>query len=361
MAAPDIIELLNLAVQAGASDLHISSDVPPVGRVHGELLALSETPLTSADCREMLLSLLTDTQRARLEEEWELNFAVQVDGVGRFRGNAHYNRGALESAFRHIPSQIPDLGSLGHSASVFRLCGLSAGLVLVTGATGSGKSTTIASMIKHISENQAGVIITAEDPIEFVIPNGRSIVKQREIGSDTHSFSQAVVNAMRQDPDIIVVGEMRDSETIGAAITAAETGHLVLGTLHTIDAPKAIDRIVDVFPSDQQPQVIAQLANSLEAVVCQRLLPREDGAGRVLASEILVANSAVRACIRERRWEQIVGLIEIGARDGMQTFDEHLALLYRERLISKEEALANARDKDRFESLTRGGAERRLL
>lgn len=361
MAAPDIIELLRDVVKTGSSDLHLSSDFQPVARLHGSLVPLHTEPLSAQDCREMVMGVLTEPQRERLEEDWELNFAIQVDGIGRFRGNAHYNRGALECAFRYIPNFIPELESLGHHPSIFQICDAGAGLVLVTGTTGSGKSTTVASMIQHMSRSRAGVIITVEDPIEFVIPNGRSIVKQREVGSDTHSFSHAVVNCMRQDPDIIVVGEMRDAETISAAITAAETGHLVLGTLHTIDAPKAIDRIVDVFPADQQSQIVAQLANSLSAVVCQRLLPREGAGGRVLAAEILVANPAVRACIRERRWEQIVGLIEIGARDGMRTFDENLAELYSARLISKEEAIANARDKDRFKNLSRPVSQKRGL
>ena len=301
----------------------------------------------------MIFGVLTESQRSRLEHEWELDFALQVEGVGRFRGNAHYCRGALEAAFRHIPHNIPELAELGHSAAIHRICELQRGLVLVTGITGSGKSTTLAAMVKHISERLAGVIITIEDPIEFVFSNARSIIKQREVGNDTRSFAEALRHALRQDPDVILVGELRDTETISAAITAAETGHLVLGTLHTIDAPKAIDRIVDAFPPEQQPQIIAQLANALAAIVSQRLLPSESGGKRVLATEVLVANTAVRATIRERRWEQILGLIEIGAKDGMRTFDESLSELYLWRQISKEEAIANARDKARFENLLR--------
>jgi twitching motility protein PilT len=214
-------------------------------------------------------------------------------------------------------------------------------------------------MVKHISERLAGVIITIEDPIEFVFSNARGIIKQREVGNDTRSFAEALRHALRQDPDVILVGELRDTETISAAITAAETGHLVLGTLHTIDAPKAIDRIVDAFSPEQQPQIIAQLANALAAIVSQRLLPSESGGKRVLATEVLVANTAVRATIRERRWEQIVGLIEIGAKDGMRTFDESLSELYLGRQISKEEAIANARDKTRFESLLRAQTDKK--
>jgi twitching motility protein PilT len=349
----DLVELLTIAVSQGASDLHLTVDAPPLARINGDLTPLNGTPMALDSCRDMILGVLTESQRSRLEQEWELDFALQVEGVGRFRGNAHYCRGALEAAFRHIPHHIPELGELGHSASIHRICELQRGLVLVTGMTGSGKSTTLAAMVKHISERLAGVIVTIEDPVEFVFTNSRSIIKQREVGSDTRSFAEALRHALRQDPDVILVGELRDTETISAAVTAAETGHLVLGTLHTIDAPKAIDRIVDAFPPQQQPQIIAQLANALEAIISQRLLARETGGKRVLATEVLIANTAVRATVRERRWEQIVGLIEIGAKDGMRTFDDSLAELYLGRQISKEEAIANARDKMRFENLLR--------
>ena len=349
----DLVQLLTSAVDQGASDLHLTAECPPLVRLHGDLMPLNGTPLGLDVCRNMILGVLTESQRSRLEHEWELDFALQVEGVGRFRGNAHYSRGALEAAFRHIPHHVPELAELGHSAAIHRICELQRGLVLVTGVTGSGKSTTLAAMVKRISERLAGVIITIEDPIEFVFSNARSIIKQREVGNDTRSFAEALRHALRQDPDVILVGELRDTETISATITAAETGHLVLGTLHTIDAPKAIDRIVDAFSPEQQPQIIAQLANALGAIVSQRLLPSESGGKRALATEVLLANTAVRATIRERRWEQIVGLIEIGAKDGMRTFDESLAELYLWRQISKEEAIANARDKTRFENLLR--------
>jgi len=349
----DLVDLLSRAVAAGASDLHLCADAPPMARINGSLAALEDRAATVQSCRELISGVLTEAQRARLEEEWELDFALQVDGVGRFRGNAHFSRGALEAAFRYIPHQIPELGQLGHRQTIFDLCAVQRGLVLVTGMTGSGKSTTMAAMIQHISRQLSGVIVTVEDPVEYVFSNARSVIKQREIGTDTKSFAEALRHVLRQDPDVILVGEMRDPETIGAAITAAETGHLVIATLHTIDAPKAIDRMVDAFPGDQQPQIVAQLANSLEAVVSQRLIPSEDGSGRVLASEILVANPGVRACIRERRWEQLVGLIEIGAKDGMFTIDEDLCGLYLSRQISKEHAIINARDKARIEALLR--------
>jgi len=349
----DLVALLARVVEYSASDLHLTSDSPPLMRRNGSLEALQDTPISTAECRDLILGILTEAQRARIEQEWELDFALQVEGLGRFRGNAHYSRGALEATFRFIPGAIPALTELGHRPSILHFCGLQRGLVLVTGVTGSGKSTTLAAMVQFIAQNRAGVIVTIEDPIEYLFQNARSIVKQREVGSDTHSFAEALRHVLRQDPDVILVGEMRDPETIRAAITAAETGHLVLATLHTIDAPKAIDRIVDAFPGDQQPQVIAQLANSLEAVISQRLIPLENGAGRVLVSETLAANTAVRACIRERRWEQLVGLIEIGSKDGMNTIDESLAELYFARMISKEEAIGNARDRARIEGLMR--------
>jgi twitching motility protein PilT len=361
MPAIDLVQLLADAVGRGASDVHLTADAPPLIRLNGELTPAAPDVLGVETCRDMMLGVLTESQRARLEQDWELDFALQVETVGRFRGNAHYCRGALEGTFRYIPHQIPELSTLGHRPSIFPICELQRGLVLVTGITGSGKSTTLAAMIKYISERRAGVIVTIEDPIEFIFPNARSIIKQREVGSDTHSFSEALRHALRQDPDVIFVGELRDPETVSAAMTAAETGHLVLGTLHTIDAPKAIDRIVDAFPAEQQPQIIAQLANALEAIISQRLLPGEEGGTRCLATEMLVANTGVRATIRERRWEQIVGLLEIGARDGMHTFDDSLSDLYLNRMISKEEAVANARDKSRFENLLRDGKKRGLF
>ena len=349
----DLVDLLTRAVGAGASDLHLCADAPPMARINGVLAPLDERALTVDFCRELIAGVLTEAQRARLEEDWELDFAIQVEGLGRFRANAHYSRGALEAAFRYIPHAIPELGQLGHGQSIFDICALQRGLVLVTGITGSGKSTTMASMIQHISRQLSGVIVTIEDPVEYIFQNAKSVVKQREIGSDTKSFGEALRHVLRQDPDVILVGEMRDPETIGAAITAAETGHLVIATLHTIDAPKAIDRMVDAFPADQQSQVVAQLANALGAVISQRLIPNEQGTARVLATETLTANPAVRACIRERRWEQLVGLIEIGAKDGMHTIDEDLSDLYLSGAISKENAIANARDRQQMETLMR--------
>lgn len=355
----ELVDLLSQVVSRGGSDLHLSADLPPMARVHGALVPLADRALTADFCRDLVLGILTEAQRARLEEDWELDFAVQIQGLGRFRANAHYNRGILEAAFRFIPQGIPDLFGLGHRPSIMKICDLRHGLVLVTGATGSGKSTTMAAMIQHISKQRDGVIVTIEDPIEYIFQNARCIVKQREVGSDTKSFGSALRHVLRQDPDVILIGEMRDAETVAAAITAAETGHLVIATMHTVDAPKAIDRIVDAFPSDQQPQVIAQLANALEAVIAQRLVRREDTEGRILASEILIANTGVRACIRERRWEQMLGLIEIGGKDGMHTMDHDLERLYLEGIISKEEAVANATNRTRLEALRREPAPRK--
>lgn len=350
---PDIIEILAGAVRAGASDIHLCAGRQPSMRVRGSIKPCGERPLSRQECREVILGLLTESQRTRLERDLELDFGLQAEGSGRFRGNAHFSRGALEATFRFIPEGIPSIGELGHRPSIVQLCDLSRGLVLVTGMTGSGKTTTLASMIRRISEQRDGVIVTIEDPIEFYFKSDRSLIKQRELGSDTKSFHEALRHVLRQDPDVIMVGEMRDSETVRAALTAAETGHLVLATLHTNDAPQALDRIVDCFPGDEQNQILGQLANSLAAVVAQRLVPSEDGSGRVMVSELLTNNSAIAACIRDHRFEQIVGLMEIGRKDGMHTFDDVLEELYLAGRISKEEAVAGARNASRIEALRR--------
>lgn len=350
---PDIIDLLQGAVRAGASDVHLCGGRPPSMRLRGEIKPCHASVLSRQQCREVILGLLTESQRARLERDLELDFGLQVEGTGRFRGNAHFSRGALEATFRHIPEEIPAITGLGHRPAIAQLCDLTRGLILVTGMTGSGKTTTMASMIRRISETRDAVIVTIEDPIEFHFNSNRSIIKQRELGSDTRSFHEALRHVLRQDPDVIMVGEMRDSETVRAALTAAETGHLVLATLHTNDAPQALDRIVDCFPGDEQSQILGQLANSLAAVVAQRLVPSEDGLGRVMVSELLINNSAVSACIRDHRFEQIVGLMEIGRKDGMHTFDDVLEELYLANYISKEEAVAGARNPGRIEELRR--------
>lgn len=340
----DIIDYLRRTIELGGSDLHLAANAPPCARVNGDLVALESEPLDAETVQLMIADTLSESQRAVLQETFELDYALQIAGLGRFRGNVHRVRGHDEAAFRHIRDQIPALDTLGHMPTVAKLCHLRAGLILCTGVTGSGKSTTLASMIQRISETRSGVILTLEDPVEFVFSHASSLVKQRELGGDTRSFPNALRQALRQDPDVIVVSELRDLETIRIALTAAETGHLVLSTLHTPDAPQSIDRLVDVFPADQQPQIVAQLASVLEAVISQRLIPRADGQGRVLASEMMRANHGIRNCIRERKLEQLVGLMEISRRDGSHTFDESIKQLLEEGVITREQATHNCRD-----------------
>ncbi len=346
----DITEYLRETVTRGGSDLHLSAWAPACARISGTIYPLDEQPLNPDTVRNLVLDSLTESQRATLEQEFELDYALQVEGVGRFRGNVHMARGNVEASFRFVSQDIPELESLGHHQIVNEFCKLRSGLILVTGITGSGKSTTLASMVKRISDTRSGVIITLEDPIEFVYQHSSCLIKQREIGGDTKSFPRALRQALRQDPDVIVVSEMRDLDTIRIALTAAETGHLVLATLHTADAPQTIDRLVDVFPSDQQPQIIAQLASSLQGIVCQRLIARADGQGRVLATEVLVPGHGIRNCIRERKLEQIVGLMEIGHRDGNHTIDHSIAGLLESGVITREEALFNCRERKIFEA-----------
>jgi len=357
----DLIDYLRATREREGSDLHIIVGAPPAVRVAGKLDALEPFDLTPEQTRDLILGALTDTQRAKLEQDWELDFAVQIRGVGRFRANAHYVGGNLEAAFRYIPERVPDLIELGHSATVEAFCRKPEGLILITGITRAGKSTTLAAMVKRISEQRSCVIITIEDPIEYVFPHAYGIVKQRQVGQDTHSFADALRAALRQDPDVILVSEMRDLETIRTAVTAAETGHLVMATLHTQDAPKALDRLIDVFPPEQQQQIIAQLANCLVGVVAQKLLPRLDGPGRVLASEILVANHGIRACIRDRKWEQIPGLMQVGSQEGMHTFDASLAHLAANGFISPNDAYAHARDQEFIEKRLRAAAAARAV
>jgi twitching motility protein PilT len=346
--AVDLIGLLGQAVQQEASDLHLHVDSPPLVRVHGELIPFGEGVLNGEMCRNLILSVLTEEQRRNLEENLELDFALELENVGRFRGNAHFSRGHPEAVFRHILTNLPDLEALGHRPSVAELCKREEGLILITGMTGSGKTSTMAAMVERISSLRTGVVITIEDPIEYIFPDNLCIIKQREVGQDTKSFASGLRHIIKQDPDVIVIGEMADRETMQIALTAAETGHLVIGTLHTIDAANAIHRIVDFFPPEHQNQIITQLASSLVAVVSQRLLPRADRKGRAMATELMIANSGVRACIRERKVHQIPGLMEIGAQDGMNTLDESLSNLVTNGLITYDEAMIHARDPDRI-------------
>jgi twitching motility protein PilT len=358
---PDIIDFLQTAVERGASDLHLCADSQVMMRLHGDIVPITEELLDADTCRELIYSVFTENQRARFEENWELDFALMVKGLGRFRSNAHYSRGAVEAVFRHIPETIPSIDELALPPVLHQLCALEQGLVLVTGITGSGKTTTLAAMVDEINTRRTGVIISVEDPIEYIFTHRLCRVKQREIGADTKSFPEALRHVLRQDPDVILISEMRDLETISAAITAAETGHLVLATLHTIDAPKAIDRIVDAFPADQQAQIIAQLANALQAIVAQRLLPKADGTGRIVCTEVMVMNDAIRALMRDRKFQQILSMIEIGSKDGMITFDESVANLYATGQISYDEAVLNARDPERIAAIASPEAPRQDL
>jgi twitching motility protein PilT len=344
MKKHDLIDFLALAAEHRASDLHLTVGSPPMMRVAGVIQPLTEEPLSAEDTRRLVVETLKEAQRARLENEWQLDFALEVGDLGRYRGNACYVAGAIEANFRRIPDEVGDLQSLGHSPVVDRWCDETRGLILVTGASGEGKSTTLASMAQTIAGRRSVNIVSIEDPIEFVHKQGRSLVNQREVGSDARDFASALKNALRQDADVILVGEMRDTDTMQTAITAAETGHLVIGTMHTNDAPTAIGRIIDAFPKEGQQFVAAQLAWSLLGVVCQYLLPRSGETGLVLATELMIVNSGIEACIRDRRLSQIPGLIQIGHPDGMHTVDDSLIELLIADRISLMDAMAHARD-----------------
>src|ERR1041385_7159965 len=346
MQKRDLIDFLVIAAQQSASDLHLTAGAPPMIRVAGVMKPISEDSeiLSPEDTRRLVIESLKEGQRTKLDNEWQLDFALQGGDLGRYRGNACYVSGAIEANFRHIASEVGDLTSLGHSPVVDRWCDETRGLLLVTGASGEGKSTTLASMAQTIARRRSVNIISIEDPIEFVHSQGQSIVNQREIGSDARDFASALKNALRQDADVILVGEMRDTDTMQTAITAAETGHLVIGTMHTNDAPTAIGRIIDAFPTEGQQFVSAQLAWSLLGVVCQYLLPRSGETGLVLATELMKVNTGIEACIRDRRLSQIPGLIQIGHPDGMHTVDDSLIELLIDDRINLMDAMAHARD-----------------
>jgi twitching motility protein PilT len=340
----DLVDLLTLTRQLGGSDLHLSIGAPPVARIDGVLTPLSDIPMEAKRCRELVLAVLTESERSRLEKDWELDFAIQVRDIGRFRGNAHYSRGNLEAAFRYVPAEVPDLKTLGHGSTVEDFCRVRQGLILVTGMAGAGKSTTLAAMTAQILQERRGVVTTVEDPIEFTFAHAGSLIKQRQIGLDTRDFASALKAAVRQDVDVIVVSEMRDQESIAAALTAAETGHLVISTLHTRSAVGSLDRVVDIFPPMQQPQIITQLSSALVGVVNQKLLPRADAPGRVMASEVMVVTPAISAIIRDHRFEQLYGLMQVGSIHGMHTMDSSLYHLLTGGFITAEDALMHARD-----------------
>ncbi|MDD5454346.1 MAG: type IV pilus twitching motility protein PilT [Candidatus Ratteibacteria bacterium] len=341
----EIAELLKEAVQKNASDLHIIANAPPVFRINGELVVSEEHPLMKAEeTKKFIYGFLSDSQKIAFEEKKELDFSLNIPKVTRFRVNVHMQRGNVEAALRVVPLNIPALEELNLPEIVKELINRPNGLIIVTGPTGMGKTTTLASMVDRINQENKYLIITVEDPIEYIHTNKQGVVKQREVGSDTLSFANALKYTLRQDPDVISVGEMRDLETIATALTAAETGHLVLTTLHTPDAPQTIDRIIDVFPPYQQQQIKIQLSGCLQAIISQVLLPRADREGRILATEILIATSAIRALIREQRTEQIPSSIQTGAQFGMQSMDKCLKELYQKGLISYETAISQAKN-----------------
>ncbi len=339
----DLLDYLSISRQRGASDLHLSAGAPAMVRINGQISALDDVVLDAVACRGLIMGAFSDTQRAKFERDWEIDFALNVDGVGRFRGNAHHSRGSAEAALRFIPSSPPALASLGHSHTVTEMCNYPHGLVLVAGVAGMGKTTTLAAMTQRFLTERAGVVVTIEDPIEYVFEHQRSIIKQRQIGVDTPSFASALRTAMRQDVNVIVVSEMRDLESIAAAITAAETGHLVISTIHARDSRGAVERIVDVFPAGQQEQIRTQLSGVLVGIISQRLMQRADAPGRVMATEVLVATPAVKNAIREQRTEQIHSLLQIGANHGMHTYDESLQHLAMNNFIHLDDALLYAK------------------
>ena len=348
-------DLLAEMVEAGASDLHLSAGLPPCIRVDGHIRPLNDhETLTPSELRRMIYAILTQRQREKFEEALELDTSHPVPGVGRFRLNVFVQRDSVGAVLRAIPYKIVPLEKLGIPAVVGDLAHLPRGLVLVTGPTGSGKSTTLASIIDLVNTSHAYHIMTVEDPIEFVHTHKRCVVNQREVGEDTKSFSNALKHVLRQDPDVILVGEMRDLETISTALTAAETGHLVFGTLHTQDAPQSIDRVIDVFPAHQQQQIRVQLASALQAVVTQQLLPRIGGRGRAVACEVLIATPAVRNLIREGKVHQIYSTMQGGGKYGMQTMDQSLAQLVKASAVSMDVALERCHNEDDLRRLISG-------
>jgi twitching motility protein PilT len=348
----DLDGLLRQLVERGGSDLHLTSGIPPAIRVDGELTHLDDQPVCTPDeLQKMLYSIMTQKQRETFENELELDMSYAMPGLARFRVNVFQQRDALASVMRVIPFEIKPLEDLGVPEQVANFAYLPRGFVLVTGPTGSGKSTTLASIIDLVNRNRPAHIMTVEDPIEFLHSHKRSVVNQREVGTDTHGFTEALKHVLRQDPDVILVGEMRDLETIQIALTAAETGHLVFGTLHTQDAPQSIDRIIDVFPPHQQEQIRVMLAGALKGVVCQTLLKTADGNGRTVACEVLMATSGVRNLIREGKTHQIYSAIQAGASHGMVAMDQSLATLVKQGKVTYDAALEKCNNVQEFNRL----------
>ena len=349
--------LLKQMVEMGASDLHLSTQSPPMVRLDGRLLPLPYPPLTVAETKQLAYSVLTDTQKHRFEENLELDFSFGVKGLARFRGNNFLQRGAVGGVYRQIPYEILGFRELGLPPIVESLCEKPRGLILVTGPTGSGKTTTLAAMIDKINREKQLHIITIEDPIEFLHTHKKCLVNQRELHADTHSFPNALRSVLREDPDVVLVGEMRDLETIESALRIAETGHLTLATLHTNSAVSSINRIIDVFPAHQQTQIRTQLSFVLEGIMCQSLLERSSGKGRAMAMEIMVPNAAIRNLIREDKVHQIYSMMQTGqSKFGMQTFNQSLATLYHKKLITLEMALSRSSNADELQDIINRGA-----
>ena len=363
MMAPDdeyvqvpVPELLEIVLERGASDLHLTAGAPPTIRLHGDLIRLVDYQILSPRALQgMIYAILPQKMRERLEQELELDMSYALPGKARFRVNVYFQRDSIGAAFRLIPYEIKSVESLGLPSVVSDLARYPRGFVVVTGPTGSGKSTSLAGMVDIVNRERSAHIMTVEDPIEFLHKHQQCIVNQREVGADTHSFAQALKHVLRQDPDVILVGEMRDLETISTAITAAETGHLVFATLHTQDAPQTIDRIIDVFPPHQQQQVRVQLATTLQGVVTQQLLQTADGRSRAVACEVLICTPAVRNLIREGKVHQIYSIMQAGGRFGMQTMDQALANLVKEGKISQQLAYERSHDPEELNRLI-GGA-----
>jgi twitching motility protein PilT len=351
-----LAEMLHKTTEAGASDLHLTIGAPPQMRVDGKLNPLDQPVLTPADTKRLAYSVMSDSQKHAFEEKWEFDFSFGIKDLCRFRANIYTQRGAVAAVFRVIPFEIKSFDALGLPPVVQKLCNKPRGLILVTGPTGSGKSTTLAAMIDKINRERHEHILTIEDPIEFLHSHKNCIVNQREVNNDTHSFGDALRVALREDPDVVLIGEMRDLETVESALRIAETGHLTLATLHTNSAASTINRIVDIFPANQQPQIRAQLSLVLEGILCQSLIPRSNGAGRAMAMEIMIPNSAIRNLIREDKIHQIYSSMQTGQEKyEMQTFNQSLAQLALTRQITEEDALAKSSNVDELKELIRRG------
>jgi twitching motility protein PilT len=343
-----IDQFLKVLVEQGGSDLHLTVGSPPVMRVHGHLQRIKFRELTNADMEALVYEIMEEDWRISFIDRQDYDFAYEIEGLARFRANVFWQRKGLGCVLRTIPSKILTMQDLGLPEAVRRFCMLTKGLVLVTGPTGSGKSTTLAALVDYINKNRADHILTIEDPIEFVHENQKALVNQREIRTNTRSFANALRAALREDPDVILVGEMRDRETIELGITAAETGHLVFGTLHTNSAPKTVDRIIDVFPADEQEQVRSMLAESLKGVISQVLLRAKDGKSRMAAMEIMVGTAAVANLVRENKIHQIPSIIQTGKKDGMQLLDQHILEFLMSGRITPDEAYMKANNKQAF-------------